>query len=102
MRWSMAVALSRFGTFSTPLHGIHSSSTDTDPNTPTLTFYKSSYSSPYLTFTPVENEDRNHGALQNTTAAQQALWQKYDSSATGVGYPFIDFGNKYVIKRADL
>ncbi len=98
MRWSMAVALSRFGTFTTPLHGFHSSSTDTDPNTPTLTYYKSSYSSPYLTFTPVENEDRNRGALQNTTAAQQALWQKYDSSATGVGYPFIDFGNKYVIK----
>jgi hypothetical protein len=98
MRWSMAVALSRFGTFTTPLHGIHSSSTDTDPNTPTLTFYKSSYSSPYLTFTPVENEDRNRGPLQNTTAAQQALWEKYDSSANGVGYPFISFGNKYVIK----
>jgi thiol-disulfide isomerase/thioredoxin len=98
MRWSMAVALSRFGTFTTPLHGIHSSSTDTDPNTPTLTFYKSSYSSPYLTFTPVENETVSRGPLQNTTAAQQALWEKYDSSATGVGYPFISFGNKYVIK----
>ena len=98
MRWSMAVALSRFGTFTTPLHGIHSSSTDTDPNTPTLTFYKSSYSSPYLTFTPVENETISRGPLQNTTAAQQALWQKYDSSASGVGYPFISFGNKYVIK----
>jgi len=98
MRWSMAVALSRFGTFTTPLHGIHSSGTDTDPNTPTLTFYKSSYSSPYLTFTPVENETISRGPLQNTTAAQQALWQKYDSSASGVGYPFISFGNKYVIK----
>jgi Domain of unknown function (DUF929) len=97
-RWAMAVALSRFGTFTTPLHGIHSSSTDTDPNTPTLTFYKSSYSSPYLTFTPVENETVSRGPLQNTTAAQQALWVKYDSTANGVGYPFIDFGNKYVIK----
>src|SRR5215469_5182042 len=28
MRWSMAVALSRFGALSTPLHGIHSSSSD--------------------------------------------------------------------------
>jgi Domain of unknown function (DUF929) len=98
MRWSMAVALSRFGTFTTPLHGIHSSSTDTDPNTPTLTFYKSSYSSPYLTFTPVENETISRSPLQSTTAAQQALWEKYDSSANGVGYPFISFGNKYVIK----
>ena len=98
MRWGMAVALSRFGTFTTPLHGTHSSSTDTDPNTPTLTFYKSSYSSPYLTFTPVENEDRNRNPLQNTTSAQQALWAKYDTSNGYTGYPFIDFGNKYIIK----
>src|SRR6516162_11429692 len=80
MRWSMAVALSRFGTFTTPLHGIHSSSTDVNPNTPTLTFYKSSYSSPYLAFTPVENETISKTLLQQPTAEQQALWQKYDST----------------------
>ena len=97
-RWAIAVALSRFGHFTTPFRGIHSSSTDTDPNTPTLTFYKSNYTSPYLTFTPVENENGSRGALQATTSAQQALWQKYDSSAEGVGYPFIDFGNKYILK----
>jgi thiol-disulfide isomerase/thioredoxin len=98
MRWSMAVALSRFGTFTTPLHGFHSSSTDTDPSTPTLTFYKSSYTSKYLVFTPVENEDVNKNPLQNTTAAQQALWQKYDPPPIGPGFPFIDFGNQYIIK----
>ncbi len=97
-RWAMAVALSRFGTFTTPLRGFHSSPTDTDPNTPTLTYYKATYTSPYLVFTPVENENIDRGPLQNTTAAQQALWVKYDSSADGVGYPFIDFGNQYVIK----
>jgi thiol-disulfide isomerase/thioredoxin len=101
-RWAMAVALSRFGTFTTPLRGFHSSPTDTDPNTPTLTFYKAKYSSPYLTFTPVENENINRDPLQNTTAAQQALWVKYDTTTTdgvsGTGYPFIDFGNKYVLK----
>src|SRR5215469_4534289 len=96
-RWAMAIALSRFGTLSA-VHGIHSSSTDTDPNTPTLTFYQSTYTSPYLVFTPVENETVNHTLLQNTTSAQMALWQKYDSSSTGLGFPFIDFGNKYVIK----
>jgi thiol-disulfide isomerase/thioredoxin len=98
MRWSMAVALSRFGSFTTPLRGIHSSATDVDPSTPTLTFYQATYQSKYLTFTPVENEDFNHKTLQNTTASQQALWQKYDSSSSGLGYPFIDFGNKAVIK----
>lgn len=94
MRWSMAVALSKFGTLS-PLHGIHSSSTDTDPNTPTLTFYKSTYASKYLTFTPVENETVSRAPLQNTTTAQQATWTKY--SPSGLGYPFIDFGNRYLI-----
>jgi Domain of unknown function (DUF929) len=96
-RWAMAVALSRFGTLS-PLHGIHSTSSDVNPNTPTLTFYRSTYTSPYLVFTPVENETVNKTPLQNTTSAQMALWTKYDSSANGLGYPFIDFGNKYVIK----
>jgi hypothetical protein len=101
-RWAMAVALSRFGTFS-PLRGIHSSSTDVDPSTPTLTFYKSTYTSPYLVFTPVENETVTKTPLQNTTSAQQDLWVKYDSTnEDGVeeqGFPFIDFGNKYVIKN---
>src|ERR1700722_9312273 len=45
-RWAMAVALSRFGTF-TGVNGIHSSPTDYAPNTPTLTFYKSTYTSKY-------------------------------------------------------
>jgi hypothetical protein len=96
MRWSMAIALSRFGTFG-PFTGIHSSSTDTDPNTATLTFYKQQYTSKYLTFTPVENLTVNKKLLQNTTPAQQALWEKYDSGPQGVGYPFISFGNKVVL-----
>src|SRR6202046_1447568 len=95
MRWSMAVALSKFGTLS-PLDGIHSSSTDTDPSTPSLTFYKSTYTSKYLNFTAVENQDISHAPLQNTTAAQQAVWVKY-SPPNQLGYPFIDFGNKYLI-----
>jgi hypothetical protein len=96
MRWSMAIALNRFGTLS-PLHGIYSSSSDVDPHTATLTFYKSSYTSNYLTFTPVENETVTKTPLQNTTSAQMALWAKYDTSSQGLGYPFIDIGNKYVI-----
>ncbi len=98
MRWSMAVALSRFGHFTTPLRGIHSSSSDVYPSTPTLTFYKSGYTSKYLTFTPVENEDVNKNQLQATTTQQMDLWEKYDTSSDGVGYPFIDFGNKVVLK----
>jgi len=91
-RWAMATALSRFGTFST-LRGVHSSSTDVYPNTATLTFYKATYSSPYLVFTPVENEDLNHNLLQTPTPEQQALWNKY---SPGGGYPFIDIGNRFI------
>ena len=96
MRWSMAVALSRFGTFG-PLKGIHSSATDVYPNTPTLTFYKQQYSSPYLTFTPVENLNGQKKLLQPVTKAQQALWTAYGTTQGSVGYPFIDFGNKVAV-----
>jgi hypothetical protein len=98
MRWSMAVALSRFGTLSTPWHGIHSSSSDVFPNTATLTFYKSGYNSSHLTFTPVENLTVTKGPLQNPTAAQNAIWAKYEPDPNTRGYPFIDIGNKFVIK----
>ena len=96
MRWSMAVAMSRFGTFG-PFTGIHSSSTDVYPNTPTLTFVNQKYSSPYFTFTSVEHQKVNHALLQPVTKAQQALWSKYDTTNGSTGYPFIDFGNKAII-----
>ncbi len=96
MRWSMAVALSRFGTFGA-LKGIHSSSTDVYPNTATLTFYKQKYTSAYLTFTPVENETITHALLQPTTKTQQALWVKYDTIQGSQGYPFIYLGGKVIM-----
>jgi hypothetical protein len=107
-RWGMIVALSRFGTFS-GLHTIHSSSSDVDPNTPTWSFYKSTYTSKYLTFTSVEtttnvpstasNNISGYSPLQVPTAAQSALQAKYDVApyTTEDGaIPWIDFGNKYV------
>jgi hypothetical protein len=96
-RWSMAVALSRFGTL-TPLHGIHSSSTDAFPNTSTLTFYKSGYNSKYLDFTPVEVQTVTRAPLQNPTSAQNAVWAKYEPDPNKRGYPFIAFSNKLVLE----
>jgi thiol-disulfide isomerase/thioredoxin len=92
-RWAMAVALNRFGSFS-PLRGVHSSSSDVYPNTATLTFYRSTYTSNYLVFTPVENQDVNHNLLQAPTPAQKALWAKY--LPPGDSYPFVDFGNRTI------
>lgn len=104
-RWSMVQALSRFGTF-TGLHGIHSSSTDVYPSTPTLTFYGSHYTSKYLTFTPVETAGlTENSTLQTPTSAQNKLFTKYDyppyvkSSEEGA-IPFLDLGGKYLIHGA--
>ncbi len=101
-RWAMAAALGRFGTFS-PLHGIHSSPTDIPPSIPTLTFYKSSYTSKYLTFTPVEVQKVDRSPLQKLTPEQQALQSTYDvpPRTTQAGsIPFMDMGNKYMISGA--
>jgi len=98
-RWAMVVALSRFGTFSN-LNLIHSDPTDIYPNTPTLTFHGSSYTSKYVTFTPVEMYGlKNNGVtLQKPTAAETALMTKYDPGTAGQGspFPFVDIGNQYV------
>ena len=106
-RWAMIVALSRFGTFS-GLAPIRSAAKDGGGNaepyplTPTWTFAKSSFTSAYVTFTPVEGytniPDKATGfytVLQTPTAAQQALLNKYDAAYQGA-IPFIDYGNKFL------
>jgi hypothetical protein len=102
-RWAMVNAFSRFGTF-TGLTTTHSSSTDTDANTPTLTFYGSTFTSNYISLVTVEEEHNYrignssntsvaYAPLQTPTAAEQATQSAFDPQ----GYiPFISFGNKYV------
>jgi len=105
-RWAMIIALSRFGTFS-GLSTIHSSTTDVDPDTPTFTFYGSSYTSKYLSFVSVEETTNyrqgnsaspsvQYVSLQTPTAAEQSLLNTYDPGSDGSPIPFIDIGNKYV------
>src|SRR2546423_6616196 len=87
-RWSLVNALSRFGTFSN-LHYMRSAVDD--GNIATFTFYGSRYSSPYLSFVPIENEDRNGNQLQSLTREQQRLL----STLGGNGYPFVDIAGQY-------
>ena len=103
-RWAMIVALSRFGTF-TGLQTMESSSSDVYANTPTWTFLNAKYTSSYLSFSTVEEENRAEKTLQTPTSAQQALITKYDAppyvqSADAGSIPFVDFGNKYLIVGA--
>jgi thiol-disulfide isomerase/thioredoxin len=106
-RWSMVVALSRFGTFS-GLAATHSAAkngagqAEAYPNTATWTFANAHFTSKYLTFTPVEMNTNipdpstgGYTTLQTPTAAQQALLSKYDAANNGA-IPFIDYGNKYL------
>jgi len=95
-RWSMIVALDKFGTF-TGLEYTASSPTDTLPNTPTFTFRNASFTSGLITFVSVEQTDRNHNPLQTATPDQTALLNQYDSSGN---IPFIDFGNAYSVVGA--
>jgi hypothetical protein len=97
-RWAMAVALSRFGTFEN-LSGTHSSDSDEFPDTQTLSFYGSTYSSPYIDFRAVEEATNqpngsSYQPLQSPTAAQNALVAKYDTQGS---IPFLDIANRYVI-----
>jgi Domain of unknown function (DUF929) len=106
MRWSMIVALSRFGTFA-GLATIRSAArngagtAEPYPDTATWTFANASYTSSYVAFTPVEEfsnvPDPSTGGytkLMTPTAAQQALLEKYDA-ANNEAIPFIDFGNRF-------
>jgi thiol-disulfide isomerase/thioredoxin len=105
-RWAMAVALSRFGTFS-GLRLIHSSNKDVYTNTATLSFYKSSYTSKYLVFNPVEmysekQVGNGYATLQKPTATENSLISKYDGppyvpSTDSGSLPFVDIGNQYLV-----
>ncbi len=106
-RWALIAALSRFGTFH-KLGNMTSSANDVDPNTPTFTFAKATYSSPYIVFKPdeylsnqVNAAGTNYLVLMTPTKFEQSLVTKYDTStyfpslpADQNGFPFIDFGNK--------
>ena len=95
-RWPLAIALSRFGTFS-GLGTTYSSSTDSPSHIPTLSFRNATYKSSYVDFVGKEQVDGNNKPLQKLTAAETALFDKLGTTAgsSGPGYPFIDFGGKW-------
>jgi Domain of unknown function (DUF929) len=103
-RWALILAFSRFGTFSN-LQETTSSPWDSDPDTPTFSFYGASYTSSLLTFQPVEYESNDSSGLGigrhvliPLTSLQQSLWSKYESHfGQGEGFPFVDFGNKVFV-----
>jgi thiol-disulfide isomerase/thioredoxin len=107
-RWSLVTALSKFGTFK----NLHETSSNADvAPIPTFSFFGSSYSSPYISFTPYETQDRNGNTLENPPSYVADLFRKYDgtsstaskfNAAHSEGIPFVDVANQHVSSGAPI
>jgi thiol-disulfide isomerase/thioredoxin len=104
-RWALVMALAKFGTFA-DLTGTTSSATDVYANTPTFSFYGSTYTSKYLSFVPVElytnSGETSAGwpVLQKPTALETALITKWDAAPytqEPQGIPFVYIAGRYVL-----
>jgi Domain of unknown function (DUF929) len=97
IRWSLIIALSKFGNFTGLRYMLSSGTNPTNPNTPTFTFANATYSSKYISFVAVEHWDRADNPFQPLSSDEQALFLQYDS---GTGIPFVDFANQFLVKGA--
>jgi hypothetical protein len=110
-RWPLVIALNRFGTFS-GLTASHSASDDIFPDTSTVSFHGSTYSSEFLVFQGVElatNErsGNRYEPLEELTPAQEAVISTYGAppyvpeQSTGA-IPFLDLGNRFLQTGASI
>ena len=90
MRWSLIMALMRFGNF-TNLEYMTSSAAEGDYAT--FAFAASSYQSSYVVYQPYEVFDRAGNPLETLPANYSSADQQYGKSSI----PFLDFADKYVI-----
>jgi hypothetical protein len=104
-RWSLAVALSHFGTWS-HLGSTTSSATDVYPGTATLSFRAAVYRSTELTLRTTELTDNAGRPLQAQTPLDTRLIDAFDvppyvNSADQSGaVPFLDIANRYILAGA--
>jgi uncharacterized protein DUF929 len=113
-RWPLAIALARFGTFKN-LKITASGLADVYPGTNTLSFYKASYSSPYVAFdateqcSDIESTSNSQAVLscsgykplEPMSSKVLKIFSNYDGSKYQTtqgedGIPFIDFGNRLI------
>lgn len=85
-RWSLAIALSRFGKFTNLKQ-----TTSSEGSIATLSFQGSLYTSQYIDAVLKENEGQNHEEIDKLTSSEQSLFTTIGQN----GYPFIDFGGKW-------
>jgi hypothetical protein len=97
-RWSIIVALSKFGTWKPgSILFMISSDTDQPASVPTFSFSSigtDGYSSNYISFVAVELYNRDRANYQTPTQQETNLMSQYDPST---GIPFLDIANQYVL-----
>jgi len=98
-RWPLVQALTRFGTFKDLAKSASGPPPESYPNTPTVSFYGSSYTSDYIVFSPVETADSEGAPLEKMTPEQQKLLDTYGSNGA---IPFLDVGGLYIKNGASV
>lgn len=86
-RWSLVMALSRFGSFKGLAPQLSSPNEGDLSNIPTVTFRNASYESKYISFKPYETSDRNNRPLMQLSDSDNALYQRYGQG----GIPWINW-----------
>jgi len=102
-RWPLIMALSRFGTFG-QLGVVQSSSSTAFAGLSTFTFWRSSYTSPYITFQSVER----YSALNPTGSGYLPLERPTGRQAGAIAFfgqgggtfAMVDVANRYVLTGA--
>lgn len=92
-RWSIVVALSRFGTWN-GLSVSRSSSTDVFPNTPTFTFRGATYASDLIELSAVEGTDREGKPLASPDPLQLRSLGRFDPQGT---IPYLSVADRYYV-----
>jgi hypothetical protein len=111
-RWSVVVALSRFGTWSGLGQTESAPAPEVFPSTKTLTFHGATFTGELISFTGVETKSNqvnsagtDYEALDTLGADDQALFAEYDAppyvdSQSQGAIPFMLVGGKYLISGA--
>jgi thiol-disulfide isomerase/thioredoxin len=88
-RWPVILAFMRFGNFT----GLkYMTSRPSEGDYATFTFSNMSYTSKYVNFEAYEARDRSDNPYQTVPSNYSSVWSQY-----GEGFPFMDFGNKFII-----
>ena len=93
IRWSILIALSRFGVWNN-IQPVYSSSTDVYPNTPSMSVACISYVSPYISFVEVTSSDVNGKHLQIPTQQETDMFKQFNPGDEGL--PFVSIANQYI------